>query len=290
MVCITLFSTLACTPHGAAVSAANGPGGNDPGSMTYRSTSFPSGRVTLVGGEYRGPAAPGSASELIVKLSDQRVFGTVQGREAGVVVLATSLGGTGSFYELALLSRSAEGWVNTDTVLLGDRVKVRAIAIEDDRFVVHLTTHGPNDPLCCPTLEVTKRFAVQGDRLVPAAEGATGGEPQITGTVWQWVQTLYNDDTKAVPAQQINYTIRFMENGTVDVKADCNRKGGTYATEGKKLSIRITRSTMAACEEGSLEERFVRDLTGGTTIFLKDGFLYIDLKYDTGTMKFSRQQ
>ncbi len=108
-------------------------------------------------------------------------------------------------------------------------------------------------------------------------------------TVWQWVQTLYNNDTKTAPARPENYTVQFLEDGKLKVKADCNMKGGTYSTEGKKLSITITHSTMAACETGSLEDRFVRDLAAGTTFFLKDGYLYLDVKYDTGTMKFSKR-
>jgi hypothetical protein len=47
---------------------------------------------------------------------------------------------------------------------------------------------------------------------------------------------------------------------------------------------------MAMCPEGSLEERFVRDLAGAAGWFLKDGDLYVDLKYDTGTMRFARQK
>jgi heat shock protein HslJ len=104
------------------------------------------------------------------------------------------------------------------------------------------------------------------------------------------VRTLYNDDRKSVPAKPVNYTIWFLEDGKVTVKADCNVKGGVYSTEGKRLTIEITHSTMAACEEGSLEEQFVRDLTGAAIFFLQDGDLYIDLNYDTGTMKFSKQR
>jgi heat shock protein HslJ len=136
---------------------------------------------------------------------------------------------------------------------------------------------------------VKKRFAVRNDRLVPVAGEQKAGEPQITGTVWQWVQTLYNNDTKTVPAKPENYTIRFLENGNIEVKADCNQKGGTYSVEGKKLSIKLTISTMAACEPGSLEDAFVKDLTEAAIVFLKDGNLYLDLKYDTGTMNFSGQ-
>ena len=111
----------------------------------------------------------------------------------------------------------------------------------------------------------------------------------ITGTVWQWVQTLYNDDRKVVPKEPKNYTVQFLDNGTLTVKADCNQKGGTYSIGDKRLSIEITHSSMAACPEGSLEDEFVRGLSGAAIYFIKDGDLYIDLKYDTGTMKFSKQ-
>ncbi len=214
----------------------------------------------------------------------------VNGRETGAAVIFTSTGGTGTFYDLALLSREAEGWVNTDTVLLGDRVKVHSVVIKNDHIVVAMTAHGPNDPKCCPTIEVKKYFAIEENHLVSVAEGETDGEFRITGTVWQWVQTLYNDDRRSVPPKPANFTVQFLENGRVNVKADCNLKGGVYSRDGKRLSIEITHSTMAACEEGSLEEQFVRDLTAGDLFFLKEGDLYIDLKYDTGTMKYSKQK
>ena len=261
----------------------------DPGSMTYRSKVLPSGTVTLSHGEYREPAAPGSASEHIAMLMDKRAFGSIQGSEIGAVVLVISLGGSGTFSELALLSHGAKGWENTDTVLLGDRVKVHGVGIESDHVVVRMTTHGPQDPLCCPTLEVTKRFEVRENRFVPDTEGPAAEEPRIIGPVWQWVRTIYNNDTRTVPEKPENYTIRFLENGTIAVKADCNQKGGTFTTEGKTLAIKITHSTMAACEPGSLEDKFVRDLSGGAIFFFKDGELYIDLKYDSGTMRFTRK-
>jgi heat shock protein HslJ len=257
-------------------------------SMTFLSKWFPSGKVTLSHGEYREPAAPGSASEIIVTLSDRKAFGMVNGRQTAAVILVTDPGGSGTFYDLALLTREAEGWVNTDSVFLGDRVKVHSVAIENYRIIVAMTVHGPNDPMCCPTLEVKRGFSVQGNRLVPA-EGKTGGQPQITGTVWQWVQTLHNNDTKNVPKQPNNYTVRFLEDGRIIVKAGCNLKGGVYSTDGKKISLEITHSTMAACEEGSLEEQFIRDLTAAVIFFFKGHDLYLDLKYDTGTMRFSGQ-
>ena len=112
---------------------------------------------------------------------------------------------------------------------------------------------------------------------------------EVSGPVWQWMQTLYNDDRKVVPADSKNYTLQLREDGTISVKADCNMKGGTYAVEEKHLSIEITHSTMAACPDDSLENEFVRELSGAAIYFIQDGDLYLDLKYDSGTMKFSEQ-
>ncbi|WP_143083261.1 hypothetical protein [Nitrosomonas communis] len=143
-------------------------------SITFKSKVYQIGPVTLTQGEFRASAAPDTVSEVVVKLTDKRVFGVVNGKMVGAVVATTTLGGSGTFYELALLIESVEsvqGWTNTDTVLLGDRVKVHSLAIERDHITVVMTTHGPQEPMCCPTLTVIKHFAVQGDRLVMVNKG-----------------------------------------------------------------------------------------------------------------------
>ena len=159
-------------------------------SMTFLSNWFPSGKVTLSDGEYGEPAAPGSASETVVKLSDKRAFGLINRKETGAVVLVTSTGGTGTFYDLALLTKGPEGWVNTDVAFLGDRVKVHSLGIKDNYFVITMTTHGPGDAMCCPTLEVEKLFAVEGNRLVPVAGDIQKKEQKSHGRKL-WAKGLY---------------------------------------------------------------------------------------------------
>jgi len=114
----------------------------------------------------------------------------------------------------------------------------------------------------------------------------------LVGPVWQWTQTLYNDDSRVKPTDPENYTVQFLKDGTISVKADCNQKGGMYSIPRgeKSISIEITHSTMAACPEGSLEGEFVKGLSAAAIYFIRNGDLYIDLNYDTGTMQFSRQE
>ncbi|WP_430232964.1 hypothetical protein [Nitrosomonas communis] len=144
-------------------------------SIIFKSKVYQIGPVTLTQDEFRASAAPDSVSEVVVKLTDKRAFGVLNGKMVGVVVAITTLGGTGTFYELALLTEStahAQGWTNTDTVLLGDRVRVHSLAIERDHVTIVMTMHRPQDAMCCPTLTVIKRFAIRGDRLVMVSEGA----------------------------------------------------------------------------------------------------------------------
>lgn len=257
-------------------------------SITIHSSVYTDNPVTLNKGLYQAPAAPGSASMITVKLTDKKAFTTINDNVVGVVVLVTETGGTGTFYELALLSKQKQGWVNTDTVLLGDREKVQSVAIDSGHVFVDMITHAPSDPLCCPTLKVTKLFSVKGGRLVPVNDGSETRQASLSGTRWQWSDTHYNNDNIVTPSKPKNYTISFGENGQFDIKSDCNLKGGQYKVEGNQLSIRILNSTMAACGPDSLEEEYVQNLAASAIYFFKDGDLYIDLMYDTGTMRFTR--
>lgn len=259
------------------------------GGITVRSSQFPSGTVTLTNGEYREPAAPGSARGTVVKLTNTCALGTVDGRDAAAVVLVTDPGGSGTFYDLALLIKGKDGWVNVDTVLMGDRIEAHSLDMKDNEIFIRMSTHGPGDALCCPTEEVVRRFAVQGDRIVAKGEEQRPGvrEQEIIGPVWQWVRTQYSNDTALTsPADTPGYRFQMRQDGTIQVRADCNRGGGSFILNGRSLAITITHTTRAACPEGSLGDTFIRDLNRTGGLSLKDGRLFLGLKYDSGTMEF----
>jgi heat shock protein HslJ len=259
--------------------------------ITVRSAWFSSGTVTLKNGEYRAPTAPGAATETVLRLTDWRAFGPVNGKDAVAIVLVTDPGGSGTFYDLALLEMRTGGWVYADSVLLGDRVKVHSVGIKDNAIIVSMTVHGQGDAMCCPSREVTRRFMVQEGRLVEEKEGRSGMQDSgIVGPVWQWVRTRYNNDTALTPpADTAGYTLLLNPNGTVDVRGDCNRAGGSFTVNGSKISITITHKTLAACPEGSMEDSFLRDLNRTDGFLLKNGMLFLDLKLDTGTMEFRKK-
>jgi len=129
----------------------------------------------------------------------------------------------------------------------------------------------------------------RGDRPVKTTgENRGAAEQKFISILWKWQQTLYNNDTKAVPHTPENYTLKLFPDGKVSIRVDCNVGGGIYRLDGSGISIEITHTTRAACPPGSLEQTYIRDLNAAAVYFMKGDSMYIDLKYDTGTMKFSK--
>ena len=112
-------------------------------------------------------------------------------------------------------------------------------------------------------------------------------DPQtILGKQWQWESTI-------TPVEQItvgtpkNYTILLKADNKVQVRFDCNRGGGSFEISLGKLSFGPIMSTRAACPPGSLDFRFARDLQRVVSFFTRNNNLYLELPYDSGTLKFS---
>ena len=250
---------------------------------------IPSGAAKLVNGVYREKAGKDSATDTIIRLTDKVIYRTTGEKKIALVILSTEPGGSGTFYDLAYLTWEPEGWVNRDIYFLGDRIRIHSLWWKDDVIRIRMATRGPDDPMCCPTKEVEEAFRVEADRIVK--EGSFPMAPEsglLMGVEWRWQGSQYNNDTKSVPVEPDRYTLTLQPDGKVNIRADCNRGGGTYALDGNKIAITITHTTRAACLADSLEQPFIRDLNGVAGWFLKDGDLYMDVKHDTGTMKFSK--
>jgi len=134
-------------------------------SMEYQSEFTKSGTAPLENGEYSEQAAPGSATQTSVTLTDHVAFGELNGEPAAAVVLVTDPGGSGTFYSLHVVVNQDGELVNIANTDLGDRVQINSLDIEDGQIVVEMVTQGPDDPMCCPTQEVTKRYELQ-DELI----------------------------------------------------------------------------------------------------------------------------
>ncbi len=165
----------------------------------YPTTFAGSGAVQLTDGEFQQVVSADSPIRIYSRLSDVHAFGDLDGdgdREAAVI-LATNTGGTGIFYELFIVEMVENMPTIVDTVLIGDRVIIHAMSIDDEGMTLDLTQRGREDSPCCPSEEarlvyvLEEKVLVQTEEItVSSAEIATAGN-----TVNAFMQTYLQDPT-----------------------------------------------------------------------------------------------
>jgi hypothetical protein len=135
---------------------------------TYRLAFDPTRTMRLVNGSATDASDADGSMQVSTTILDSMARGTLpDGRADAAVILVTNAGGTGSFYDLALVADSDGTPVNLASVGLGDRVVIKAMRLTLDSVAVTLLTQGPKDPMCCPTLQVTRHFVLDAGRLIP---------------------------------------------------------------------------------------------------------------------------
>jgi len=112
---------------------------------------------------------PDSASVLRIGIfNDNIVFGDLNNdeKEDAAVILDSSGGGSGHFYELAVMVNQDGTFKYLTGKLLGDRIKINSISIESGIITLDMVIHGPNDAMCCPTLEKTVKYKLSDNQLL----------------------------------------------------------------------------------------------------------------------------
>ena len=137
----------------------------------YQNEFVTSGKAKLSDGVYKEPAAPGAATQVEIRLSDTAVLTDLNadGVSDAVVILSAAPSGGGTFYYLAVLLNQNGVPQHVASFLLGDRVQIKGLTIENGEIVVSMIAHGSRDPICCPTQAVTRRYKFQNNILVALA-------------------------------------------------------------------------------------------------------------------------
>lgn len=112
----------------------------------------------------------------------------------------------------------------------------------------------------------------------PLAIAAT---PALAGAVWRW-------QAPHPGAVSDRYTLQFVDDRRVLVRADCNRGSGRYAIDPNgRLMLTPIALTKMGCPAGSLDTTFVRRLGEVDGYRLDDHTLQLTLR-DGSSMTFRR--
>ena len=265
--------------------------------------------------------------------SDQRInaaiapnpiaYGTLNGAWSAAILFGENGGGSGVFTVLNVV-QSVDGAPTPVTMaLLGDRVVIHNVTNVGDLIVMDMTTQGPDEPMCCPTLRVERIYTLEDGELVVQSEtpktppaGIDSGAPmtstetltetgtmtgtmtdaeaaaeetsaQLAGTSCQWTQTLMNDGALTKPEQADAFQITFGEDGAFSTTTDCNNSAGSYTVDGNRIAIELGAMTMMACPDGAQEATYLRDLGNVQSFLFADGNLVMELPFDSGGMTFT---
>jgi hypothetical protein len=138
------------------------------GSADYSLDISSTGSITLTNGEYVGPAAPGFATRLTVRLGDTIARGDLNGDgvEDAAVILLADPGGSGTFSYVAAVVNQEGRLHGVASALLGDRIEIRSLTTQGGTIEVTILDRAPGEPMSSPpTIEVTRSYKLRGARL-----------------------------------------------------------------------------------------------------------------------------
>lgn len=145
-------------------------------------------------------------------------------------------------------------------------------------------------------IRIQRSMLVAPIALAVLGVGACSAPPSnqssdLTGTVWELQQIQFNDGRLLTANPPQNYTAEFSDKGEVIVQADCNRAVGEFTLEDDgRIAITMGATTLAACPPESISNEFLQALNNANLYFFQNDDLFIDLKFDSGTMQFSPPQ
>jgi len=217
--------------------------------------------VMLEAGHWEGePPQPGSASVPRVDfLGDLVARGDLDGdgEDEAAVMLTTNFGGTGVYHYVAVVDQLAAENRNLDTRLVGDRIQLRGMRIDEGRLVLDIVRAGPGDAGCCPAEVVTLQYRLQDGRLSePVQVGASTrlSLDALVGAAWRLSAWKSGE-----PAEG-RLTLEYSE-GRFLGSAGCNRYSAPVKSTDARGTIEVGQalSTRMDCgpEVMSHERRFL---------------------------------
>ena len=129
--------------------------------------------VKLVNGQFYMPAIDQPGDSVLIALSEMMEMGDLDfdGDDDAAVLLVADPGDDRMFIYLGVVLNQNGSPQSLATTPLGDRITVDDLAIDGGMITVRMTTHGADDPPCCPTLDTTRFYHLSGSQLVQYMDG-----------------------------------------------------------------------------------------------------------------------
>jgi heat shock protein HslJ len=209
--------------------------------------------VTLQDGAYAGAPLVDEARPAVLLWNDLIAFGDLDGAagDEAVVLLSSSAGAGGERIYLAVVGVRDGQPVNLGTLLIGDRVKVRSLAVADGRIALEFVKAGEGDAACCPS-QLTRGTYELVDTEVRLVSEEAGGKLSVAtleGADWQLVWL----DQQALPPGMRAPTLT-LAGARVSGFSGCNAyTGGIEETSPGEIKLSQLAGTRKACPSADMD-------------------------------------
>jgi heat shock protein HslJ len=123
--------------------------------------------------------------------------------------------------------------------------------------------------------------------IAPSATSPSQAATSAAALTGAWrLQSLTRPDSTVVPVSEPDrFTVEFVENNRLALRADCNRGFGGFSTNGNTISLGPVAITKAYCgETAPFDDEYVRLLGGDNVVTVTATSL--DLASSRGTLHF----
>jgi len=124
--------------------------------------------VTLAAGTAL-ESIPESSAQIETRVFGEPVTGDINGdgAEDAVLLLTQSMGGSGTFYYVAVAVKDESGFIGSNALLLGDRIAPQGVEIRDDVVVVNYAQHAEDQSFAdAPSEAVSAYLTLAGAKLM----------------------------------------------------------------------------------------------------------------------------
>jgi heat shock protein HslJ len=93
---------------------------------------------------------------------------------------------------------------------------------------------------------------------------------EIVGVTWRLTAVELPGSPPIVVQDPSRYTLRFEDDGTLDIQFDCNQCSAEYVLDGNDLDVDTIACTLIGCGIDSLDPKYLAALEAAVTISLTD--------------------